>query len=135
MGGKMTEISQAIRRGVHLATHKWWKWLQWPVGILAISSIVASPWGLDLIDPMPLRILAWTLFLVVIMITAICVGLTPYWGQQEIMKDKIAEKDAAIKERDAWIKNQENIINEWRNKANTLENIVNRLGGGKNATS
>jgi len=122
----MKELWKACRKGLPMVKQVFWRWIQIPIALAGLAVIIGAPFGISLIDNTLFKVLVWVFLLMVILIIAICVGLTPYWGQKEIMREEIEKKDTIIKEKDIWIGAQDKFINDWRTRANNAEQELNK---------
>ena len=103
-----------------------WKWLQIPIFLAGIVLIIGAPFGLSQIESPLWKTLAWVLCLMVIAIIAICVGLTPYWGQKAITDEQKANYEMTTNSADE---------DRWKahRRIEELEQEVRRLKGGSDA--
>lgn len=112
----MNDAWEAYRRGLGLASRTWWKWAQIPVFLIGLAALVMAPFGLERIANPLLKVGVWIFLLWVIVITAVCLGLMPYWGQREITRD--CERTRDDFERWMW---------EARRERDHLRDEINRL--------
>jgi len=88
----MKDFFRACQRGTLMTRQTFLKWLQITLVLVGLTTIIGAPFGLALVENIVLKTVVWVFLLIVILIAAICVGLTPYWGQKEITKDVEQEK-------------------------------------------
>lgn len=107
---KAKEFWETCRKGVPMARRSLWKWLQAPIFLAGLAAIIYVPLGLPQVEPLWFRAILWVLLLMVILIVAICVGLTPYWGQKAITNEQASKYERALEEKDRVIEEKGNVI-------------------------
>ncbi len=115
----MNPFWNAVRRGSKMTRHIFWKWIQIPLALATVAGIIALPFGLSYVDNQIVKTLAWVFLLMVIFIAAICVGLTPYWGQGEINKEQMVGYGKRLAEYEKYSRDLERELKKrgWDGKA------------------
>ena len=109
----MKEFWETCRGGFPMTRRNLWKWLQAPIFLAGLAAIIYVPLGLPQVEPLWFRAILWVLLLMVILIVAICVGLTPYWGQKAITDKQTSKHKETLEEKDKVIGEKDRVIRDY----------------------